>query len=1034
MLTFGGSEPAGTTVNFDTRTSTDGVLFGPWLPLSGSNVTSVDGQYIQYRAALTTTDNQVSPQICDVTTTYGPAGPDTFPPTVLATDPADLAIDVPVDTAITIDFNEPIATGTFAAQISGSVAFTTSFANSDTRAILTPTVDFANSTAYTVTIDPGLEDLLGNATIGSTVVGFTTVAAVLPVCAVDDLEIDFNGGTLSSTSVVSTDDGEVISAPTTGAEFGGTSLPTGWSLQQDWTGSGTAVVSGGSVVVEQANIGTDAVYGPDRALEFVATFASGEENQHVGFGTTFSSTPWAMFSTGSSGSGSCSTCLQVRTWLGGAEPFINETIDTGTLVDYAHRYRVEWTSTEVTYFVDGAQVAQHVVALTGSLGLRASDINTGASLSVDWMRLSPYPGAASFESRIFDGGASLPWDEITWTSDEPLGSSLSMQVRSGNTATPDGSWTALTSVSQAGVIGQTARYLQYRADFATTNVDVTAALEDVSIRCDDTAPPVVQSTSPPDMALYIPITTDFVADFNEPIDTGTFSALFSGGVTFSTAFSNGDRRVTLTPDFDLTASSVYTVTILSGLEDLNGNATTTSSVFQFETAEAICLDETTVVDFADGTFSATETVVIGDGAVQQTSGEVESVLLDDPFDAADGPASNWTALDGTWNIVSNEYDFTGPTSYAASIVTAQSPSPTSYVMVSRQKVVSFSSVGVGGYVWGIQNPSGPETWKNGAYMLQWDTRAGALQNARVFRWNSPVSLTLVAGADLADVVLDQWYELRLEVRGADFELFIDGSPVLSGSDATYGAGAVGLVGWYQGDTRYEDFEMNELVSGFGGAGDYTSNVVDSGISSTWSFVDWTTDEPVDTSASISVRTGDTATPDVSWTAYTPIVTSGDTANLIGRYAQYSVDFVSVDPLSSARLDDIMISCSPSCGNGTKESNEECDDGGITAGDGCSALCLFEGPDADGDGILNEHETGTGTYLDPTDTGTDPLNPDTDGDGFDDGDEVLGGTDPNDDQDFPMPPLVPSLNGVGIAMLVVGLGLVAFIERSRRQRS
>ena len=127
---------------------------------------------------------------------------------------------------------------------------------------------------------------------------------IFPVCAVDDLDADFNAGTHTNTSTVITDDGEVIGAPITGTEFGGTSLPAGWPLLQDFTGNGTAVVSGGIVSVEQSLVGTNAVYGPDRAVEFVATFASGEDNQHVGFGTTFNNTPWAMFSTGSVSSGS----------------------------------------------------------------------------------------------------------------------------------------------------------------------------------------------------------------------------------------------------------------------------------------------------------------------------------------------------------------------------------------------------------------------------------------------------------------------------------------------------------------------------------------------------------------------------------------------------------------------------------------------------------------------------------------------------------------------------------------------------------
>ncbi len=49
-------------------------------------------------------------------------------------------------------------------------------------------------------------------------------------------------------------------------------------------------------------------------------------------------------------------------------------------------------------------------------------------------------------------------------------------------------------------------------------------------------------------------------------------------------------------------------------------------------------------------------------------------------------------------------------------------------------------------------------------------------------------------------------------------------------------------------------------------------------------------------------------------------------------------------------------------------------------------------DSDGDRIADIHETGNGIYLGPNATGTDPFNPDTDGDGIIDGDEVFGTVD------------------------------------------
>jgi hypothetical protein len=50
-----------------------------------------------------------------------------------------------------------------------------------------------------------------------------------------------------------------------------------------------------------------------------------------------------------------------------------------------------------------------------------------------------------------------------------------------------------------------------------------------------------------------------------------------------------------------------------------------------------------------------------------------------------------------------------------------------------------------------------------------------------------------------------------------------------------------------------------------------------------------------------------------------------------------------------------------------------------------------GVDSDGDRLIDCYETDDGVFVDETETGSDPFNPDTDGDGLLDGDEVLGTT-------------------------------------------
>ncbi len=73
--------------------------------------------------------------------------------------------------------------------------------------------------------------------------------------------------------------------------------------------------------------------------------------------------------------------------------------------------------------------------------------------------------------------------------------------------------------------------------------------------------------------------------------------------------------------------------------------------------------------------------------------------------------------------------------------------------------------------------------------------------------------------------------------------------------------------------------------------------------------------------------------------------------------------------------------------------EDCDDGNLRNGDGCSQTCFPEtcvpGRDADGDRLPDCVEDDTGVYTGPLRTGTDPNDADTDDDGIEDGDEVLG---------------------------------------------
>jgi mono/diheme cytochrome c family protein len=89
-------------------------------------------------------------------------------------------------------------------------------------------------------------------------------------------------------------------------------------------------------------------------------------------------------------------------------------------------------------------------------------------------------------------------------------------------------------------------------------------------------------------------------------------------------------------------------------------------------------------------------------------------------------------------------------------------------------------------------------------------------------------------------------------------------------------------------------------------------------------------------------------------------------------------------------------------------------------------------DRDGDGLLNGVETASGVFVGAGDTGTRPDLVDTDGDGFDDPDEVSQGTDPNDPFSFPGATPVPVLSPLGVSVLATAIGLAGLAAARRRR--
>ena len=425
---------------------------------------------------------------------------------------------------------------------------------------------------------------------------------------------DFSAGALdTNTYMAQTNDGEVILTPTLGAEFSGTALPSDW-FGTPWAAGGSATLSGGVLTVDGALVGTNAYYGPGHSLEFVATFGA-NTSQHVGFGTDLNAEPWAIFSTGYPGG----TTLKARTNNGST--FIDTDLG-GTYLGAPHRYRIDWTNTGVVYSIDGVQVASHAIAITANMRPVGSDQAGGPTLSLDWLRMSPYAATGVFVSRLFDASTTAHWLNLTSLVTQPAGASIGFETRTGNTTNPsDGTWSPWTSVVSTAISSPDSRYIQYRVTLNSTDPTTSPAVQQVTITYQtptgSTPTPTNTSTSTPTTPTSTPTptatTTATLTDTPTATPTNTPTV---GPTSTPTNTPTATSTPTATPTNTSTPTNAPTATSTPTATPTNTPTATSTPAATSTTVPSNSLVDTTVADFSAGTPDAEHYLAqTGDGEV-----------------------------------------------------------------------------------------------------------------------------------------------------------------------------------------------------------------------------------------------------------------------------------------------------------------------------------------------------------------------------------------------------------------------------------
>jgi len=260
--------------------------------------------------------------------------------------------------------------------------------------------------------------------------------------------------------------GEVIATPAAGYEFAGTTVPSGLTSTTLATG-GTTTLAAGSATLSGTQLAT-ATRSTGTSIATWAQLAPGQligwtQNNGAASGTR------AIFSMSSTGALSA---IVNDGWLNSRTIAIS-----GTYAGAKREYRVDWVDNTAVFFVDGVQKATNGFRPLVSLKAALVDPTRDTSpLVTDWVRIGPYAASSTYVSAVVDAGATVGWDTLTRDVTAPTGTGVTIQVRSGSTATPGSGWTAWSTVSATtGSITRSARYLQYQVISTTSGTRLTTS-------------------------------------------------------------------------------------------------------------------------------------------------------------------------------------------------------------------------------------------------------------------------------------------------------------------------------------------------------------------------------------------------------------------------------------------------------------------------------------------------------------------------------------------------------------------------------
>ncbi len=593
--------------------------------------------------------------------------------------------------------------------------------------------------------------------------------------------------------------------------------------------------------------------------------------------------PWIQFGTGSVGDQLYARILPVGGVFGSGDDMIPL---GAAFLGSPHRFRIDWTATAAELFIDGLSVVTRAVTIANPMHVTVSDVPLDGTVTVDWLRLTPFISPCTFTSHVIDAGSSVNWDTMTWNGTTPSGTSLAMSYRIGNSPSPDASWSGFVPAgSSPAALAGNSRYIQYQATLATTDAAQTPTLTDVNITYaagSDSEAPTIAARAPLNNAVNVNPNTNVTATFSEPmlgstITASNFRLRRNGDVsdTPATLIVTGNTA-TLDPTTDLQTFSTYTVTIDTGITDVSGNPLAPETWVFTTAASVVSATDTTTADFSAGTTDCTVDASINDGALRQTA------TVDENFNGSSLP-TGWSS--GIW-----------PGGGTATVSGGN-------LTVDGARAFTTASFGPG------TSLQFRATFTNAQFQYAGFATDGDINAPWMVIGQGSTSGAAYARRDdgpgdvlLSSTTIGTPHVYRIDWTPTGFDYYIDGV-FITNISRVISSNMVFIVSDYNAGGNDPSIDWVRITPYITPC-TFTSRVIDAGSVVDWLDLTSAGSTPTGTSVGFETRSGDTAIPDGTWSAFQAV--NSPIASPNSRYIQYRATLANTDSTQTPVVESVNI--------------------------------------------------------------------------------------------------------------------------------